>query len=175
MPVLRLYFLFIYLFLEFFLSVYSYVCAYIYTYTYKCICVCMCVYIYLVRTSFSSFCRQSGQLVSPLFATNEGNLAFYCKVFVPERNLYVVSPVTTRCSFFIECLSVLMPWCCFQDLRGPKEPLLGPFVLPNLPKKGEQIQVRVKHLLTPNKVSTNPEAFWHWRLINSKSKMSYRC
>lgn len=45
------------------------------------------------------------------------------------------------------CLS-----CCIQGLREPKEPLPGSFVLPNLPQKGECLEVRVKHLLTPNEV-----------------------
>ncbi|XP_070831610.1 RING finger protein 17 [Chaetodon trifascialis] len=39
-----------------------------------------------------------------------------------------------------------------EGLRGPEEPMLGPFVLPNLPQKGEHFQVRVKHLLTPNEL-----------------------
>ncbi|KAF3843527.1 hypothetical protein F7725_002376 [Dissostichus mawsoni] len=34
-----------------------------------------------------------------------------------------------------------------------EEPLLGPFIYPNLPKEGERIQVRVKHLWTPNETS----------------------
>ncbi|XP_074513953.1 RING finger protein 17 [Sebastes fasciatus] len=39
-----------------------------------------------------------------------------------------------------------------KDLRGPKEPMLGPFIYPNLPQEGEQFQVRVKHLWTPNEL-----------------------
>ncbi|XP_075961117.1 RING finger protein 17 [Anarhichas minor] len=37
-----------------------------------------------------------------------------------------------------------------KDLRGPEEPMLGPFIYPDLPQVGEQFQVRVKHLWTPN-------------------------
>ncbi|XP_068593149.1 RING finger protein 17 [Cebidichthys violaceus] len=37
-----------------------------------------------------------------------------------------------------------------QDLRGPEEPMLGPFIYPDLPQEGERFQVRVKHLWTPN-------------------------
>uniref|UniRef100_A0A3B4Z7Q8 Ring finger protein 17 n=1 Tax=Stegastes partitus TaxID=144197 RepID=A0A3B4Z7Q8_9TELE len=39
-----------------------------------------------------------------------------------------------------------------EGLRGPEEPMLGPFVNPNLPQKGEHFQVRVKHLWTPNEL-----------------------
>ncbi|XP_034002342.1 RING finger protein 17 isoform X2 [Trematomus bernacchii] len=39
-----------------------------------------------------------------------------------------------------------------EGLKGPEEPLLGPFIYPNLPKEGERIQVRVKHLWTPNEL-----------------------
>ncbi|XP_073330079.1 RING finger protein 17 isoform X2 [Pagrus major] len=39
-----------------------------------------------------------------------------------------------------------------EGLRGPEEPMLGPFIAPNLPQKGQQFQVRVKHLLTPNEL-----------------------
>ncbi|XP_054471060.1 RING finger protein 17 isoform X2 [Anoplopoma fimbria] len=39
-----------------------------------------------------------------------------------------------------------------KDLRGPEEPMLGPFIYPNLPEKGERFQVRVKHLWTPNEL-----------------------
>lgn len=42
-----------------------------------------------------------------------------------------------------------------QGLSGPEEPMLGPFIYPNLPKEGEQFQVRVKHLWTPNEVTAN--------------------
>ncbi|XP_040005066.1 RING finger protein 17 isoform X2 [Xiphias gladius] len=39
-----------------------------------------------------------------------------------------------------------------EGLRGPEEPMLGPFIYPNLPEEGEQFQVRVKHLWTPNEL-----------------------
>ncbi|XP_071337551.1 RING finger protein 17 [Trachinotus anak] len=39
-----------------------------------------------------------------------------------------------------------------EGLRGPEEPVLGPFIYPKLPQEGEQFQVRVKHLLTPNEL-----------------------
>ncbi|XP_070694705.1 RING finger protein 17 [Pempheris klunzingeri] len=39
-----------------------------------------------------------------------------------------------------------------EGLRGPEEPLLGSFIYPNLPQEGEQFQVRVKHLWTPNEL-----------------------
>lgn len=43
---------------------------------------------------------------------------------------------------------------CLQGLRGPEEPMLGPFIAPKLPQKGQQFEVRVKHLLTPKEVAT---------------------
>lgn len=49
---------------------------------------------------------------------------------------------------------------CLQGLRGPEEPMLGAFIYPNLPKKGDQFQVGVKHLLTPNEVATDPGSVW---------------
>ncbi|XP_042350877.1 RING finger protein 17-like [Plectropomus leopardus] len=39
-----------------------------------------------------------------------------------------------------------------KDLKGPEEPMLGPFIYPNLPQEGEKFQVRVKHLWTPNEL-----------------------
>ncbi|XP_067460458.1 RING finger protein 17 isoform X1 [Thunnus thynnus] len=39
-----------------------------------------------------------------------------------------------------------------EGLRDPEEPMLGPFIYPNLPQEGEQFQVRVKHLWTPNEL-----------------------
>ncbi|XP_024864846.1 RING finger protein 17 isoform X2 [Kryptolebias marmoratus] len=39
-----------------------------------------------------------------------------------------------------------------KGLLGPEEPVLGPFVDPNLPQKGERFKVRVKHLWTPNEL-----------------------
>ncbi|XP_034430715.1 RING finger protein 17 isoform X2 [Hippoglossus hippoglossus] len=39
-----------------------------------------------------------------------------------------------------------------EGLKDPEEPMLGSFVNPNLPQKGERFQVRVKHLRTPNEV-----------------------
>ncbi|KAM8749037.1 RING finger protein 17 isoform 2-T3 [Acanthopagrus schlegelii] len=39
-----------------------------------------------------------------------------------------------------------------EGLRGPEEPMLGPFIAPKLPQKGQQFEVRVKHLLTPNEL-----------------------
>ncbi|XP_028991937.1 RING finger protein 17 [Betta splendens] len=39
-----------------------------------------------------------------------------------------------------------------EDLRITEELVLGPFVFPNLPQKGEQFQVKVKHLCTPNEL-----------------------
>lgn len=49
---------------------------------------------------------------------------------------------------------------CLQGLRGPEEPMLGAFIYPNLPKKGDQFEVGVKHLLTPNEVATDPGSVW---------------
>ncbi|XP_051260855.1 RING finger protein 17 [Dicentrarchus labrax] len=39
-----------------------------------------------------------------------------------------------------------------EGQRGPEEPMLGPFIYPNLPQEGEQFRVKVKHLLTPNEL-----------------------
>nr|XP_019956334.1 PREDICTED: RING finger protein 17 [Paralichthys olivaceus] len=39
-----------------------------------------------------------------------------------------------------------------EGLKGPEEPMLGSFVNPHLPQKGERFQVRVKHLRTPSEV-----------------------
>eukprot|EP00064_Thunnus_orientalis_P004775 superscaffoldBa00000447_g4787 len=39
-----------------------------------------------------------------------------------------------------------------EGLRDPEELMLGPFIYPNLPQEGEQFQVRVKHLWTPNEL-----------------------
>uniref|UniRef100_A0A4W6DQE7 Ring finger protein 17 n=1 Tax=Lates calcarifer TaxID=8187 RepID=A0A4W6DQE7_LATCA len=39
-----------------------------------------------------------------------------------------------------------------EGLRDPEEPVLGPFIYPNLPQEGEQFQVKVKHLWTPNEL-----------------------
>uniref|UniRef100_UPI0037E8DC3E RING finger protein 17 n=1 Tax=Semicossyphus pulcher TaxID=241346 RepID=UPI0037E8DC3E len=39
-----------------------------------------------------------------------------------------------------------------EGLRGPEEPMLGPFIYPNLPQEGEHFKVRVKHLWTPNEL-----------------------
>ncbi|KAL6100378.1 rnf17 [Pungitius sinensis] len=39
-----------------------------------------------------------------------------------------------------------------KDLRGPEEPMLGPFSYPDLPQGGERFGVRVKHLRTPNEM-----------------------
>ncbi|KAM7406894.1 hypothetical protein PAMA_002879 [Pampus argenteus] len=39
-----------------------------------------------------------------------------------------------------------------EGLRGPEEPVLGPFIFPSLPQEGEHFQVRVKHLWTPNEL-----------------------
>ncbi|KAI3356062.1 hypothetical protein L3Q82_017326 [Scortum barcoo] len=39
-----------------------------------------------------------------------------------------------------------------KGVRGPEEPMLGPFIYPNLPQEGEQFHVRVKHLWTPNEL-----------------------
>ena len=50
---------------------------------------------------------------------------------------------------------ILMQMLCLQGLEDPEEQMLGPFIYPNLPQEGEQFQVRVKHLLTPNEVTTN--------------------
>lgn len=33
------------------------------------------------------------------------------------------------------------------------EPVLGPFLYPDIPQKGAQFQARVRHLWTPNKVN----------------------
>jgi len=43
----------------------------------------------------------------------------------------------------------------FKGLRGPEELMLGPFVTPNLPEEGKHFKVRVKHLWTPNEVTTD--------------------
>ncbi|XP_049584527.1 RING finger protein 17 isoform X2 [Syngnathus scovelli] len=39
-----------------------------------------------------------------------------------------------------------------EGLLGPREVMLGPFTEPDLPKEGEHLNVRVKHLQTPNEV-----------------------
>ncbi|XP_040057950.2 RING finger protein 17 isoform X1 [Gasterosteus aculeatus] len=39
-----------------------------------------------------------------------------------------------------------------KDLRDPEEPMLGPFVYPDLPRGGGRFGVRVKHLRTPNEL-----------------------
>uniref|UniRef100_A0AAQ6A8N9 Tudor domain-containing protein n=1 Tax=Amphiprion ocellaris TaxID=80972 RepID=A0AAQ6A8N9_AMPOC len=39
-----------------------------------------------------------------------------------------------------------------EGLRGPEEPMLGPFVDPNMPQEGEHFHVMVKHLWTPNEL-----------------------
>uniref|UniRef100_A0A3Q1GIU1 Ring finger protein 17 n=1 Tax=Acanthochromis polyacanthus TaxID=80966 RepID=A0A3Q1GIU1_9TELE len=39
-----------------------------------------------------------------------------------------------------------------EGLRGPEEPMLGPFVDPSMPQEGEHFHVRVKHLWTPNEL-----------------------
>ncbi|XP_045910588.1 RING finger protein 17 isoform X2 [Micropterus dolomieu] len=39
-----------------------------------------------------------------------------------------------------------------EGLRGPEEPMLGPYIFPNLPQEGEHFKVRVKHLWTPNEL-----------------------
>ncbi|KAM8854806.1 RING finger protein 17 [Spinachia spinachia] len=39
-----------------------------------------------------------------------------------------------------------------KDLRGPEEPMLGPFAYPDLPREDERFGVRVKHLRTPNEL-----------------------
>lgn len=59
--------------------------------------------------------------------------------------LFKVSP---RCLPFTHC------WlsCCVQGLKEPEELLPESFVLPNLPEEGASLEVRVKHLLTPNEV-----------------------
>lgn len=77
-------------------------------------------------------------------ATNEGNgpiqVAFHYKVFVPERghkrHFYVVSPVTNRCSFFIECLSVLMLVMLFPGPQGPKGAAAGALCPPKPAEEG---------------------------------------
>ncbi|XP_071394673.1 RING finger protein 17 [Centroberyx affinis] len=51
------------------------------------------------------------------------------------------------------------PVACLDDwdidtegLKSPEEPVLGPFTYPELPQEGQQFQVRVKHLWTPNEL-----------------------
>ncbi|KAM9803355.1 RING finger protein 17 isoform 2-T2 [Syngnathus typhle] len=39
-----------------------------------------------------------------------------------------------------------------EGLLGPREVMLGPFTKPDLPEVGEQLNVRVRHLQTPNEV-----------------------
>ncbi|XP_062420866.1 RING finger protein 17 [Pungitius pungitius] len=39
-----------------------------------------------------------------------------------------------------------------KDLRGPEEPMLGPFIYPDLPPERERFGVSVKHLRTPNEI-----------------------
>lgn len=36
----------------------------------------------------------------------------------------------------------------------PVEPILGPFLYPDMPQKGDQFQAQVRHLWTPNEVNT---------------------
>ncbi|KAM9850619.1 RING finger protein 17 [Aulostomus maculatus] len=43
-----------------------------------------------------------------------------------------------------------------EGLRGPEEPMLALFIHPNLPQEGQQFQVRVKHLWTPNELFLCP-------------------
>lgn len=73
---------------------------------------------------------------------------FKCVAF-DLRKSCIVSPPDVSLSLSADCLS-----CCIQGLQEPKELLPGSFVLPNLPQKGECLEVRVKHLLTPNEVFT---------------------
>lgn len=35
----------------------------------------------------------------------------------------------------------------------PVEPVLGPFLYPDMPQKGDQFQAQVRHLWTPNEVN----------------------
>ncbi|XP_027147115.1 RING finger protein 17 isoform X2 [Larimichthys crocea] len=44
-----------------------------------------------------------------------------------------------------------------EGLEGPQEPLLGPFIYPDLPQEGEHFPVRVKHLLTPTELFLWPQ------------------
>ena len=46
-----------------------------------------------------------------------------------------------------------------QALMEPLKPIQGPFISPKMPQKGEQFEVRVKHLLTPNEVIKEPESY----------------
>ncbi|XP_065818266.1 RING finger protein 17 [Labrus bergylta] len=39
-----------------------------------------------------------------------------------------------------------------EGLRDPEEPMLGPFMYPQLPQEGEHFKVRVMHLWTPNEL-----------------------
>lgn len=42
----------------------------------------------------------------------------------------------------------------------PVEPILGPFLYPDTPQKGDQFQARVWHLCTPNKVIADSGRSW---------------
>uniref|UniRef100_A0A3P8U2J1 Ring finger protein 17 n=1 Tax=Amphiprion percula TaxID=161767 RepID=A0A3P8U2J1_AMPPE len=47
---------------------------------------------------------------------------------------------------------LLDDWDINSEVLGPEEPMLGPFVDPNMPQEGEHFHVMVKHLWTPNEV-----------------------
>ncbi|XP_068602714.1 RING finger protein 17 [Brachionichthys hirsutus] len=73
------------------------------------------------------------------------------------------SPQTERLRSPPQGTSTMAPACLdewdidTEGLRSPGEPMLGPFMDPVLPQEGERFQVRVKHLLTPNKLF-----LWRW-------------
>lgn len=42
----------------------------------------------------------------------------------------------------------------------PAEPILGSFVNPDMPQKGDQFQAQVCHLWTPDRVNTDSGRSW---------------
>lgn len=38
----------------------------------------------------------------------------------------------------------------------PLEPILGPYLHPDMPKEGDQFHAQVRHMWTPNKVNAKP-------------------
>ena len=64
---------------------------------------------------------------------------------------------------------------CLQGLRGPEEPMLGPFTYPDLPQEGEQFPVRVRHLLTPNEVVTDHRDKNMFKITKAQATVSMNC
>ncbi|XP_034017974.1 RING finger protein 17 [Thalassophryne amazonica] len=56
-----------------------------------------------------------------------------------------------------------------KDLWNLEEPTLGPFIRPQLPPKGEELPVKVKHLLTPNELYLWPSVGSYNMEINGET------